>query len=90
MKESIRTGKASLVILATDASDGTKRWVTRLAEMHAVPVLEHHTKNELGASLDNAPKAVLAVINRHFASGIIEKSGIQSPLETADFKRARQ
>ena len=90
MKESVRTGKASLVILATDASDGTKRWVTRLAEMHTVPVLEQHTKNEVGDSLDHTPKAVLAVLNRHFASGIIEKSSLQAPLKTADLNRTRQ
>ena len=85
VKDSIRRGKASLVLLATDASDGTKRWVNRLAEIHAVPVLENHTRIELGASYNNEPKAVLSVVDRNFANGILKKSGIQSPVESRDF-----
>ena len=76
--------------IAVTRLESASNEVTRLAEMHAVPVLEQHTKNELGDSLDHTPKAVLAVLNRHFSSGIIEKSSLKAPLKTADLNRTRQ
>lgn len=82
VKESIRKGKARLVILATDASDGTKKWVTRLTDQHSVPLIEQHTSFELGVSQDKAPKAVISIMNRHFADGIIKKTSIQAPMDT--------
>ncbi len=74
VKDSIRGGKSRLVILASDASEGTKRAFRRLAGNSGVPVLECHTSLELGACLNRAPKAVLSISDRHFANGMLKKA----------------
>ena len=79
VKESIRGGKSRLVILAMDASEGTKRSFRRLADSNGVPVLECHTSLELGACLNRAPKVVLSISDRHFASGMLKKAGPAGP-----------
>lgn len=73
VKKSIHGGKSRLVILAEDASDGTKRSFRRLAGTRGVPVLECHTSLELGACLNRPPKAVLSISDRHIASGMLKK-----------------
>lgn len=73
VRQSIRGGKSRLVILAEDASEGTKRSFRRLAGSRGVPVLERHTSQELGACLNRAPKVVLSISDRHFASGMLKK-----------------
>ena len=79
VKDSIRGGKSRLVILASDASEGTKRAFRRLAGNSGVPVLECHTSLELGACLNRAPKAVLSISDRHFANGMLKKAGPAVP-----------
>ena len=74
VKKSIHGGKSRLVILAADASEGTKRSFRRLAGTRGVPVLECHTSLELGACLNRAPKAVISISDRHFASGMLKKA----------------
>ncbi len=68
-----------MVILAMDASDGTKRAFRRLADNSGIPVLECHTSQELGECLNRAPKAVLSISDRHFASGMLKKAYPASP-----------
>ena len=79
VKESIRGGKSRLIILAEDASDGTKSAFRRLAGARGVPVLECHTSLELGTCLNRAPRAVLSISDRHFASGMLKKVGPECP-----------
>ena len=79
VRQSIRGGKSRLVILAEDASEGTKRSFRRLAGSRGVPVLERHTSLELGACLNRAPKVVLSISDRHFASGMLKKGVRQVP-----------
>ncbi len=74
VKKSIHGGKSRLVILAGDASEGTKRSFRRLADSRGVPVLECHTRLELGTCLDRAPMAVLSISDRHLASGMLKKA----------------
>jgi ribosomal protein L7Ae-like RNA K-turn-binding protein len=74
VKKSIHGGKSRLVILAEDASEGTKRSFRRLAGSHGVPVLECHTSLELGSCLNRPPKVVLSILDRHLASGMLKKA----------------
>lgn len=73
VKKSIHGGKSRLVILAEDASEGTKRSFRRLAGSHGVPVLECHSSLELGACLNRPPRVVLSISDRHLASGMLKK-----------------
>ena len=72
-----------MVILAMDASEGTKRAFRRLAGTSGVPVLECHTSLELGACLNRAPKVVLSISDRHFASGMLKKADPADPADPA-------
>ncbi|MCY3772622.1 MAG: ribosomal L7Ae/L30e/S12e/Gadd45 family protein [Gemmatimonadetes bacterium] len=74
VKKSVHGGKSRLVILAEDASEGTKRSFRRLAGSRGVPVLECHSSLELGSCLNSAPKVVLSILDRHFASGMLKKA----------------
>lgn len=74
----IRSDKARLVLIAQDSSESTKRLFKRLAERHGIPLLEQHTQDEYGQSLNGAPRAVLVVLDRHFAAGMIKKAGMDS------------
>lgn len=74
VKNSIRGGKSRLIILAMDASEGTKRTFRRLADSSGIPILECHTTLELGDCLNRAPKAVLSISDRHFANGMLKKA----------------
>jgi ribosomal protein L7Ae-like RNA K-turn-binding protein len=70
----IRSGKAHLVLLASDTADHTRRSITRLAGMHNVPVLEIHTREEFGRCFSSRPRAVVVILNPHFAAGIRKKA----------------
>ncbi|MBM3262048.1 MAG: ribosomal L7Ae/L30e/S12e/Gadd45 family protein [candidate division Zixibacteria bacterium] len=75
----IRSGKARLVVVAKDSSENTKRLFTYLARQQAIPIVEGHTCEEFGVCFDGAPKAVVTIIDAHFADGILKKAGIRSP-----------
>ena len=75
----IRSEKARLVLIAQDSAEATKRLFKRLAERHGIPLLEQHTRDEYGQCLNGAPRAVIAVLDRHFAAGMMKKAGMESP-----------
>jgi ribosomal protein L7Ae-like RNA K-turn-binding protein len=75
----IRSGKARLILLASDSAPNTKRAVVRLAHDHAIPVLEQHSRDEYGACFDGEPKAVVAILDPHMARGMLIKAGVRSP-----------
>ncbi|MBI4550986.1 MAG: hypothetical protein HY710_01850 [Candidatus Latescibacteria bacterium] len=75
----IRAGRARLVLLAEDSSAGTKRFFTRLARARGVPVLERCTQDEYGRCFQGPPRAVIVILNPHFAAGMLEKAGRHPP-----------
>lgn len=75
----IRAGRARLVLLAEDSSAGTKRFFTRLAEAHGVPIIERFTRDEYGRCFHGASHAVVVILNPHFAAGILELAGRHTP-----------
>lgn len=61
--EAIRSGKAELVLIATDASDNTKKMFNDKCTYYGVPVYECISKNDFG-------HASLVISDRNFSDAI--------------------
>ena len=62
-----RDGKAFLVILASDASDGTKLRFSRIASSYGIACIEMGEKAELGRHVGKCDRSALAVTDANFA-----------------------
>lgn len=71
--KAVHEGKAKLVIVATDASDNTKKEFSDMCKYYKVPYYEFATKDELGHSMGKEMRASVAVIDDGFAKSIIGK-----------------
>ena len=70
VKDSIRYGKAQLVIIATDASDNTKKSITNSCKYYGVEYYIQGTKETIGHSVGNSYNAVVAITDPGFAKSI--------------------
>jgi ribosomal protein L7Ae-like RNA K-turn-binding protein len=70
VKTSIKDQKAKLVILATDASERTKKDYIYLAKANKVPLIQFSSKTELGLSVGKAHRAAVSITDANFAKGI--------------------
>ncbi|MEG6615720.1 ribosomal L7Ae/L30e/S12e/Gadd45 family protein [Peptococcaceae bacterium 1198_IL3148] len=70
VKNSIKDNRAKLVILATDASERTKKDYIYLAKANKIPLIQFSSKTELGLSVGKARRAALSIIDTNFAKGI--------------------
>lgn len=71
--KAIKEGKAHLVIVATDASDNTKKDFHDACSYYKVPYRERGTKDELGRSIGKEYRAMVAVTDEGFAKAILRK-----------------
>jgi len=69
-ERSIKDKKAILVIVATDASDNTKKEFNNMCSFYKVSILEYGTKEELGHAIGKEMRASIAVLNRGLADSI--------------------
>ena len=69
-ERAIRDGEAKLVVVADDASPGTKKKFTDSCTYYQVPIIFTADKETLGRSLGKEYRAALAVIDDGFASSI--------------------
>lgn len=77
----VKGGTARLVIVATDASDNTKKLFKDKAAYRSIPIFLFGTKEELGHALGKEFRASVAVTDRGFAEAIqkkIEEMGNQT------------
>ncbi|BCN31469.1 L7Ae/L30e/S12e/Gadd45 family ribosomal protein [Anaeromicropila herbilytica] len=72
-EKAVKEGKASLVIVALDASDNTKKMFTNMCTFYNVPICFYELKTELGHAMGKEIRASLAVIDKGFADAIIKK-----------------
>jgi len=70
VKDSIRFGKAYLVIIAQDASDNTKKSVINSCKYYDVKHYIAGTKDEIGHALGNNFNASICIIDKGFAKSI--------------------
>lgn len=73
VKEAVRCGKASLVILAEDAGRNTEKSIKNSCAYYDVRLVRLGTKEELGRAIGRSFNAVIAVCDRGFAESIETK-----------------
>ena len=66
-KDAIKAGKAELVVVASDASDNTKKKFRNSCEFYSVRLIEYSHKAELGRYTGREFAVVLAVTNQGIA-----------------------
>ena len=69
----VKSGAASLVVIAEDASENTKKLFSDKCSFYKVPVITLGTKEELGHSIGKEFRASLAVLDEGFASAVMKK-----------------
>lgn len=69
----IRSKRASLVIIADDASRNTKKTIINKCGHYDVPVIERYTADELNKAVGKSGHKVFAVTDRSFAETIINR-----------------
>lgn len=73
-EESVKEGKASLVVVALDASDNTKKKFTNMCSFYEVPIIFYGNKEELGHYIGKEFRASLSVNDLGLANKIISES----------------
>ncbi len=71
-EKEVKCGKAELVIVATDASENTKKKFQNMCEFYEVPIYFYGDKDTLGHAMGKEFRASLAVTDAGFAKGIIK------------------
>jgi len=70
VKDSIRYAKAYLVIIASDASDNTKKSITNSCKYYGVEYYIQGTKDAIGHSVGGSCTAVVSITDEGFAKSI--------------------
>ena len=70
VESAVRKGKACLVIIASDASDNTKKSFNDMGAYYHVPVYIYGTKESLGTHTGRGYRASLAVLDAGFGKSI--------------------
>lgn len=62
-----KSGKAKLLIVASDASDNTKKKFTNASNSRDIDIIDYGNKIELGRSIGKDMRSVVAIIDEGFA-----------------------
>ena len=65
-----KSGRAALVIVASDASENTKKKFQNMCEFYRVPIYIYGDKDTLGHAMGKEFRASLAILDEGFADGI--------------------
>lgn len=76
-EKAVKEGKASLVIVAEDASNNTKKLFTNMCTYYKVPIFFFGEKTELGHAMGKEFRASLAVLDKGLANVIQEQLKMQ-------------
>lgn len=68
----IKSGTASLVVIAQDASDNTKKLFQDKCSFYKIPIIVFGTKEELGHAIGKEYRASLAILDTGFAEAIMK------------------
>lgn len=71
-EKAVKDGKASLVVVASDASDNTKKMFGNMCSYYNVPIYYYSDKETLGHCIGKLFRASLAVIDEGFGRQIIK------------------
>lgn len=68
----LKKGKLSLIIVAEDASDNTKKLFKDKSSYRKINQIFFSTKVELGLSIGKSPRAVIGIKDKNLSQKIIE------------------
>lgn len=68
-----KSGKARLVIVASDASENTKKKFRDMCKFYRVPMCFYGDKDTLGHAMGKEFRASLAILDEGFADGILKE-----------------
>ena len=71
-EKTVKTGKASLVIVSEEASDNTRKMFTNMCTYYKVPIYFFAGKNELGHAMGKEMRASLAIVDNGFAEAVMK------------------
>ncbi len=77
-EKTVKNGQAKLVVIASDASDNTKKKFSNMCTYYQVPYLITSDKEALGHCMGKEYRASLAVSDENFANAIL-KAAKDSP-----------
>lgn len=64
--QEIRSGRAQLVFLSTDAARNVEKKVTDKCSYYNVPLYRYGTRRELGAAIGKEERVVIAILDKGF------------------------
>lgn len=70
--QDLKKGKVDLVIVATDASDNTKKLFRDKSSFRNIKMVEYGTKEEIGNAIGKSFRAVIGIEDKGFAKKILE------------------
>ena len=68
-----KSGRASLVVVAEDASDNTKKKFRDMCKFYKVPMIVYGDKDTWGHAMGKQFRASLAILDEGFAKGILKE-----------------
>ena len=72
-ENAVKDGIAQLVIVASDASDNTKKKFQNMCDFYKVPIYFYGDKDTLGHAMGKQFRASLAILDEGFAKGILKE-----------------
>lgn len=69
-EQAVKEGRAHLVVVATDASENTKKKFRNMCSFYEVPICFYGEKDTLGHAMGKEFRASVAVIDEGLAKGI--------------------
>ena len=72
-EKAVKTGKATLVIAAEDASDNTKKMFTNMCTYYEVPLYCWGKKEDLGACIGREYRAAVALTDPGFRDAVVKQ-----------------
>lgn len=73
-----KSGRARLVIIASDASENTKKKFRDMCKFYEVPIYIYGDKDTLGHAMGKEFRASLAILDEGFAKGIRKQLEIKN------------
>lgn len=72
-EKAVKTGLAYLVIVASDASDNTKKKMKNMTAFYEVPMYIYASKDDLGGCIGKEYRSMVAVLDQGFAKSMESK-----------------
>lgn len=71
-EKAVKSGKAALVIVSSEASENTRKMFTNMCEFYHTPIYFYGTKEGLGKAIGKEMRASAAVTDQGLAENIIK------------------